>query len=107
VSFVDRWHGLDLGAQPRHRRAHSPERRVDGPGFDRGDGRLRGINDSDEVELDIGIGAVEISHHGGERDAVVQDVEAKSASAWWHEVRGALLDPQQLAGEQAWSNAGT
>ncbi len=66
MALIDYRHRVDVGGQPRCRRAHGSKRCVDGPDFDGGDGSVNAVRDTHPVQLDVGMRLVErVRHNDG------------------------------------------
>jgi hypothetical protein len=73
------------------------EGRVDRAGPDGLDGRV-GVEEGHDVELDLGVRAVEVAQHGGRAEPPADHVDAQRAAAGADGGHCPLLGPQQVSG---------
>ena len=89
--------GLDAVGELPAGHGDGAEGRVDRPGPDGGDGRV-GVEQGHDVELDLGMRAVEVAQQTGRREPPADHVDAQRAAAGPHGSGRPLLGLEEVAG---------
>lgn len=95
--FVVDPYGLDTVGRPTWGMRERAEGGVDRAGPECVDGRV-GVEEGDDVELDVGVRAVEGAQQFGRREAAADDVDAQGAAARPYRSCRPFRGPEQFAG---------